>query len=171
MSSTLTLCGRMIIASTNYQTDHSGVAFATLAARVLGSFWAGWLLKKLNRKRQKKGPFFVRIATAAQKIEISHGTYIQPGPAPTHRCPAELRAFIAWCQPGIGRLIEYWVDDRPESGTTRSDLGRLLSWRCMLGALLECHCHRQLSPNPGELSDIAQIFNSTNSAVPLFKIM
>ena len=61
---TLTLCGRMIIAITNYQTGHSGVAFATLAARVWGSFWAGRLLKKLNGKMQKRADF-VRFATAA----------------------------------------------------------------------------------------------------------
>ena len=64
MSSTLTLCGRMIIASTNFQrrTGHSGVAFATLAA-CLGVI-LGRLLKKLNGKRQKRADF-VRFAKAA----------------------------------------------------------------------------------------------------------
>ena len=77
MSSTLTLCGRMIIASTNYQTGHSGVAFATLAARVCmvwGSLWAGRLLKKLNGKRQKRADF-VRFATAAKSSQSVPANY------------------------------------------------------------------------------------------------
>ena len=74
MSSTPTLCGRMIIASTNYQTGHSGVAFATLAARVWGSFWAGRLLKNLNGKRQKKADF-VRFATAALSSQSVPANY------------------------------------------------------------------------------------------------
>ena len=72
MSSTLTLCGRMIIASTNYQTGHSGVAFATFP--VCGSFWAGRLLKKLNGKRQKMADF-VRFATAALSSQSAPANY------------------------------------------------------------------------------------------------
>ena len=58
------MCGRMIIASTNFQrrTGHIGVAFATLAA-CLGVI-LGRLLKKLNGKRQKRADF-VRFAKAA----------------------------------------------------------------------------------------------------------
>ena len=74
MSSTLTLYGRMVIASTNYQTGHSGVAFAPLAALVWGSFWAGWLLKKLNGKRQKRADF-VRFATAALCSQSAPANY------------------------------------------------------------------------------------------------
>ena len=74
MSSTLILCGRMIIASTNYQTGHSGVAFATLAAWVWGSFWAGRLLKKLNGKRQKRADF-VTFATAALSSQSAPANY------------------------------------------------------------------------------------------------
>ena len=71
MSLTLTLCGRMIIATTNYQTGHSGVAFVTWAARVWGSFW---LLKKLNGKRQKRADF-VRFATAALSSQSAPANY------------------------------------------------------------------------------------------------
>ena len=74
MSLTLTLCGRMIIASTNYQTDHSGVAFVTLAGRVWGSFCAGRLLKKLNGKRQKRADF-VRLATSALSSQSAPANY------------------------------------------------------------------------------------------------
>ena len=73
MLSTLTLCGRMIIASTNYETGHSGVAFATLAACV-GSFWAGWLLKKLNGKRQKRA-YFVGFSAAALSSRFAPANY------------------------------------------------------------------------------------------------
>ena len=68
------VCGRMIIARTNYQTGHSGVTFATLAARGWGSFWAGRLLKKLNGKRQKRTDF-VRFATAALSSQSSPANY------------------------------------------------------------------------------------------------
>ena len=63
----------MVIASTNYQTGHSGVAFATLAA-CLGSFWAGRLLKKLNEKRQQRADF-VRFATAALSSQSAPANY------------------------------------------------------------------------------------------------
>ena len=72
MSSTLTWCGRMIIASTNYQTGHSGVAFATLAA-CLGVI-LGKLLKKLNGKRKKRADF-VRFATAALSSQSAPANY------------------------------------------------------------------------------------------------
>ena len=65
--------------------------------------------------------------------------------AGARRCPAELMAFTAREQPKSGRLEEHWVDDRPESATTRSDLGWFLSWRYTLGAIFECDCHRELS--------------------------
>ena len=74
MSSTLTLCGRMIIASTKYQTGHSGVAFLAHWPPVWGSFWAGRLLKKLNGKRQKKADF-VRFATAAVNSQSAPANY------------------------------------------------------------------------------------------------
>ena len=56
------------------------------------------------------------------------------------KCPAELLG----ASPNSGRLVEQWINDWPESTTTRLDLGRLLSWRCMLGALFECDHHREL---------------------------
>ena len=68
------------------------------------------------------------------------------------------------------RFVEHWVDDRPESATAHSDLGRLLSWRCTLGALFECDCHRELSKiQASSLNELTQIVNSTNSSGPLSK--
>ena len=57
MSSTLTLCGRMIIASTNYQTGHSGVAFATLAA-CLGVILGRPVAQKSEWEKAKKVRFW-----------------------------------------------------------------------------------------------------------------
>ena len=46
------------------------------------------------------------------------------GARPICRYPAELLAFTTRGQSETsGRLVEHWVDDRPESATTRSDLG------------------------------------------------
>ena len=63
-SSTLTLCGRMIIASTNFQrrTGHSGVTFATLAV-CLGVI-VSLLLKKIEWEKAKRADF-VSFATTA----------------------------------------------------------------------------------------------------------
>ena len=78
----------------------------------------------------------------ATSPELSHGTCLQPGPVDVR--PSLWRSPLGASQKS-GRLVEQWVDDRPESNTTRSDLGRLLSWRCTLGALFECDCHKELS--------------------------
>ena len=78
----------------------------------------------------------------ATSPELSHGTCIQPGPVDIR--PSLWRSLLG-ASPKSGRLVEHWVDDRQESSTTRSELGRLLSWRCTLGALFECDCHRELS--------------------------
>ena len=62
MSSTLTLralCGRMIIASTNFQRRTGHIGLAACLGVILGR-----LLKKLNGKRQKRADF-VRFAKAA----------------------------------------------------------------------------------------------------------
>ena len=56
--------------------------------------------------------------------ELSHGTCLQPGPVDVR--PNLWRSLLG-ASPKSGRLVEHWVDDRPESATTRSDLGRLLS--------------------------------------------
>ena len=77
----------------------------------------------------------------ATSPELSHGTCIQPGPLDVR--PSLWRSPLG-ASPKSGRLVEHWFDDRPESATTRSDLGRLLSSRCTSGALLECDCHREL---------------------------
>ena len=77
--------------------------------------------------------------------KLSHGACISLHSAGAHRCPAEFMAFTARASPKSSRLVEYWVNDRPESATTRSDLGRLLSWRCTLSILFECDCHSELS--------------------------
>ena len=73
MSSTLTLCGRMIIASTNYQTGHSGVAFATLAA-CLWVILGRPVAQKLNGKRQKKVDFvgFATATLSSQSANANH---------------------------------------------------------------------------------------------------
>ena len=76
----------------------------------------------------------------ATSAELSQGTCIQPAVGVR---PSILRSPLG-ASPKSGRLVEHWVDDRPESATTRLDLGRLLSWRCTLGALFECDCHREL---------------------------
>ena len=77
MSSTLTLCGRMIIASTNDQTGHSGVAFATLAA-CLGVI-LGWpIAQKLSGNRQKSADF-VRFATATLSSQSAPANYDKMG--------------------------------------------------------------------------------------------
>ena len=103
----------------------------------------------------------------AQEYWLSHGTCIQPGLVQPRRCPAELMAFTGAILKS-GSLVEHWVDDWSGSATTRSDFGRLLSWRCTLGALFEWLSQRAI-PNPGELSELAQIFNSTNSAGQISK--
>ena len=73
MSSTLTLCGRMIIASTNYQTGHSGVAFATLAT-CLGVILGRPVAHKIEWEKAKKGRF-VRFATAALSSQSAPANY------------------------------------------------------------------------------------------------
>ena len=70
--------------------------------------------------------------------------------------------------PKSGRLVEHWVDDRPDSATTRSDLGQLLSIRCTLDTLFECECHSKLSKSRQALWT-RSIFNSTNTAGLFFK--
>ena len=78
----------------------------------------------------------------ATSPELSHGTCIQPGHVGVR---LSLWRSPLGASPKSGRLLEHWVDDRPGSIITRSDLGWLLSWRCALGALVECDCHRELS--------------------------
>ena len=73
MSSTLTLCGRMIIASTNYQTGYSRMAFATLAA-CLGVILGRPVAQNLNGKGQKRADF-VRFATAALSSQSAPANY------------------------------------------------------------------------------------------------
>ena len=75
MSSTLTLCGRMIIASTNYQTGHSGVAFATLAA-YLWVILGRPVVQKIEWEKAKKGPIlWLRFATAALSSQTAPANY------------------------------------------------------------------------------------------------
>ena len=74
--------------------------------------------------------------------ELSHGTCIQHGPVDVQ--PSLWRSPLG-ASLKSGRLVEHGVDIRPEFTTTRSNLGRLLSWRCTLGILFECYCHRELS--------------------------
>ena len=74
MSSTLTLCGRMIIASTYYQTGHSGVAFATLAA-CLGVILGRAVAQKIEWEKAKKRADFVRVATSALSSQSAPGNY------------------------------------------------------------------------------------------------
>ena len=70
---------------------------------------------------------------------------IQPGPAHLVDVRPSLWCLPLGASPKFGRLVKHWVDDRPESATTRLDLSWLLSWRCTLRALLECDCYRELS--------------------------
>ena len=63
----------MIIASTNYQTGHSGVAFATLAA-CLGVI-LGWpVAQKIEWEKAKRADF-VRFATAALSSQSAPDNY------------------------------------------------------------------------------------------------
>ena len=83
-------------------------------------------------------------------------TCIQPGPAPPHKCPAEFMAFTTRSTGSTtGRsppqLAQTWVLKM----YARRPIWMWLSQRAL--------------PNPGELSELAQIFNSTNSAGPLSK--
>ena len=57
----------MIIASTNYQTGHSGVAFATLAA-CLGVILGRPVAQKIEWEKAKKGRF----------CEVCHGRFELP---------------------------------------------------------------------------------------------
>ena len=96
----------------------------------------------------------------ATSPELSHGICIQPG--------SSLWRSSLGTSPKSGRLVKHLVDDRPEFATTRSNLGRLLSWRYARRPIWMWPSQRAL-PNPGELSELPQIFNSTNSAGPLSK--
>ena len=118
MSSTLILCGRMVIASTNYQTGHSGVAFATLADCLgRGSFWAGRLLRKLNGKGQKRADS-VRFATAVLSSQSAPANYDKMRLLGLHRaCQYGVHINIAciirnlvccWCYDLKFTLAEYF---------------------------------------------------------------
>ena len=63
----------MIIASTNYQTGHSGVAFATLAA-CLGVILGRTVAQKIEWGKEKRDDF-VRFATAALSSQSALANY------------------------------------------------------------------------------------------------
>ena len=73
MSSTLTLCGRMIIASTTCHTGHSGVAFATLAT-CLGVILGRPVAQKIEWEKVKKANF-VRFSTAGLSFQSAPANY------------------------------------------------------------------------------------------------
>ena len=73
----------------------------------------------------------------ATSPELSHGTCI-------HRCAAELMALTARGQPEIRQIGRALRRSPPQLARTWTDFW-LLSWRCTLGALFECGCHRELS--------------------------
>ena len=60
--------GRMIIASTNYQIGHSGVAFATLAVCLGVILGRPALAQKIEWEKEKKGRF----------CEVCHGRSALP---------------------------------------------------------------------------------------------
>ena len=78
--------------------------------------------------------------------------------------PSLWRPPIGTC-PKSGRLVEHWIDDRLESATTRSNLGLKMYARRPIWMWLS----EWALPNPGDRSELAQIFNYTNSSGPLSK--
>ena len=91
--------------------------------------------------------------------------------AGARKCPAELMTFTAWGQPEI-RQIGRALGRRP-AGVRHKSLG--VGPTSVLKMYARCPIWMWLSQrerallNPGELSELAQIFNSTNSAGPLSK--
>ena len=107
-----------------------------------------------------KRPWVERVRPSdATSSELSHGTCIQPGPVDVR--PSLCRSPLG-TSPKSGRLVEHWVDNRrspPELAPTYvlKMYARRLIWMWL---------SQRAPPNPGELSELAQIFNSPNSAGP-----
>ena len=59
-----------------------------------GSFWADWLLKKLNEKRQKRADF-VRFATAALSSQSALANYDKMRLLGLHACRSIFRRVIS----------------------------------------------------------------------------
>ena len=98
MLSTLILCGRMIIASTNYKTGHRGVAFATLAA-CLGVILGRPVAQKIEGEKAKKGRF----------CEVCHGRPQSSQSAPANYDKMRLLGLHIACQYGVHINIAYII--------------------------------------------------------------
>ena len=83
---------------------------------------------------------------------------------------AELMAFTARASPKSGRLVEHWVDNRLESATTCSNLEPTSVLKIYARRPIWMWLSQRALPNPGELSELAQIFNFYKFGRTTFKM-